>query len=530
MDSRIDTDGRSLTLYGTRMASSISKYFLLAASLVLGLGSPVLRADLDANATPKAKKKPTPLGITLPTAVAETAAAEVERGGEISIRLRGISRGGGQVEFRLSQKPQHGRILRSKTVGLDTLEVVYRHSGDAQSDTDSFVFAVRASGTGPFSPGEARIRILTQPSRLLVPESLVFPGTLVGQTATDSFVVVNEGGTPTRGVITISLPWKISGPANYDLQPREKRKVTVLFAPTSSGSLEGQLTFETGERPIHVALQGEAVPTFLASPAKLVLAPTLDGKRAGTVSLQNNTPETITIEVESKFNLPKTVALQFGEARDLIVEDTGIGLLHSVIVLRNGAESRRIEVTASEAAPRSVFTQTTTPTPSPTPSPTPVVAAVSSPTPFSEPPPPEPTPTPKFAPASLTAKVSRLSSDSLRIDWTNPAPSIPCAIEQRYLILDDQKALQVQWVPVPSARITQSGNTGSAIIDDLDANTVFIFRVTQTQGSRLTSLPLTYRTQPTFIHRIEWKSVLFPLAGLLVGFILWKRWQNRESE
>ena len=516
------------------MASSISKYFLLAASVVLGMGLPVLRADLDSNATPpKAKKKPTPVGITLPTAVAETANAEVERGGEISMRLRGISRGSAQVEFRLVQKPQHGRIVSSKTVGMDTLEVLYRHSGDAQSDTDSFVFAVRASGVGPFSPGDAHIRILTQPSRLLVPESLVFPGTLVGQTATDSFVVVNEGGTPVRGVITISLPWKISGPANYNLQPREKRKVTVLFVPTSSGSLEGQLTFETGERPIHVALQGEGIPTFLASPAKLVLQPTLDGQRAGTISLQNNTPEPITIEVESKFNLPKSVVLQFGQARELVVEDAGIGLLHSFILCRNGAETRRIEVTASEAAPRSVALQTITATTSPAPTPVSIVAinspaaATEQPTPE---PPPAPTPPPPFPPAPISAKLTRVSSDSVRIDWTQPAPSTACAIEQRYLIFDQQKALQVQWVSVPSARISQSEKDGSALIGDLDADTVFTFRVVQTQGSHLTSQPLTYRTQPSVFHRIGWKSPLLSLGALLVGFLLWKRWKNRDSE
>ena len=507
--------------------------------LCFGLGSS-LRADLDSNATLKLKKRNPSTTTAAPTAVAEAATVDVERGGQVTIHLRGISSGGGRLEFGLTQKPKHGQIVSSKVVGLDRLEIVYRHSGEASAKTDSFLFAVRAGSSGPFSPGVAKIRIATSPGRVMAPDALDFPPTLVGKTATESFVALNEGGVVVRGKMTISPPWRIVGSADFRFGPAEKSTITVEYAPVQSGSQEGQLTLETGGRPVRIALHGEGIPTFLVSPSKLKLQQAADGSRSGVISVQNNTPEPITIEVESTFDLPKTIPLQFSEGKELTVTDRGIGSVESMIRFKNGVETQRIEVRASELV-RSPEVASASPTPTPaiasiippqpaaTPSPT--AAPTPAPAEVVEYPTPEPAPTPPPVYAQfISAKLIPASTDSVRIEWKDPKSSGPHAIQQRYLLLDNEKNLKTEWVPVPSAKLSQSGREGHAIIDDLDSKTVFTFRVVQTGSEPLhTSLPLTHRTPPGFFGRISWKSVLYPLAALLIGAVIWKRWQNRES-
>ncbi|HEX8372588.1 MAG TPA: hypothetical protein VF585_07400 [Chthoniobacterales bacterium] len=305
------------------------------------------------------KKKANPTGTIVPTALAETATAEVKPGGEVVVHLRGISRSGGQMEFRLQQKPAHGMIMSSKQVAADRLEVVYRHSGDP-SDKDSFVFAVRAGGSGPFSPGEAKITVkrdtavaqgspspAAPPARLMVPELLNFPATLTGQSAEQSFVAFNEGDKALSGKITLPAAWRLKEASSYRLSPREKRKFTVIFSPQTAGPIEGSLVME-GTPATRISLHGEGLGTFLASPPKLKLTASPDGKRIGTISLQNNTSGEITIAILSEFSLPKAVTLRFGETRELTIEDSGTQRLNSQVTFQSGVFTMKVEVTAGE--------------------------------------------------------------------------------------------------------------------------------------------------------------------------------------
>ncbi len=526
--------------------SSISKSFpafrvppsalRIVSAGVFALSAHFIRADLNSEATPKLKKKDI-LSASHPiTAVAAPVSTEVNRGGKIVIRIQGIASGGGQLEFRLLQKPLHGRILNSKPAGMNSLDVTYVHSGDSASDHDFFIFGVRSAAGGPFSPGQAKITITSSPGHLLVPEALTFPSTLTGQTASDSFVVVNEGGEVLNGKITISEPWHLVEPAAYQLSPGEKRKITVLFTPKNHGPCEGRLIFE-GAKPAFVNLLGEGLGSFLASPAKLVLAPTLDGKRRGVVSLQNNTTEPIVIEVESNLDLPKSVTLQFGETKELTVEDSGIGLLTSHITFKASAYARRVEVVANEAAARILPTPALvviSPTPAPVAPSTPPVSYTPQATPESSPIAEE---EPHASPPStsvpllfISVRLVPLSNSRIKLEWSADAPISHYTIEQRYLLLDEEKKIKVQWVPVPSAKITVSGSQGVALIEDLDADTAFTFRIVQTDSdARITSLPVTHRTPPGFFHRFTWRSFIFPLGVLSLGLILWKRWRARIS-
>jgi len=519
----------------------ISRFFCVLTIAGIFCGG-VAHADLNSDATPRLKKKPE--GVVHPTAVVEPGAAEVNRGGEVTLTLRGIARGGGEIEFKLTQRPQHGKIVRTSRASLDTLSVIYRHSGTRASDEDRLRFSVRSRGLGPFSPGEIIIKVRDLPGQLLVPDDIDFQPTLVGDTVTESFVVINEGGLPVKGLIRASPPWRLVGGENYSLAPDGKRKLAVVFEPTSGGRFQGQIFFD-GTPTATVALKGEGIAPFLASPASLELAPGLDGGRSGIISLQNNRPESIVVQIKSDYPLPEEVTLQFGEVRELEISDSSIGSVATTITFATGNYTTRVQVTARELdTPPPAPTSTPVPSPAPAPLPSPVPAATPRPGPsplFLATPTPE-LPTAEIAPEMpeivprkkfLQAELIEENSSRIRVVWPLAAGNAiqHFQIEQRVVRADEQGKPRVEWVPVKSARLQAEGGQGLAIIDGLNANNRFVFRVVHGPGGMetLTSLPLTHTTPPGWREKWRWHWLLFFLAGVLIFFVLRKRWRERSG-
>lgn len=510
-------------------------WLILATVLI---GTPVW-ADLNSDATPRLKKKPE--GIVQPTALPIESTTEVNRGGEVTLTLRGVARGGGELEFKILQKPLHGKILRTNRIGLDTLTMLYRHSGTRSSDVDQLRFSVRARGLGPFSPGEIKIVVRDLPGKLLVPDTIDFPATLVGETITEPFVAINDGGLPVTGLIRVSPPWRLVGGENYNLAPNGRRKMAVVFEPTSSGRFQGRILFD-GKLSASIELSGEGIAPFLASPATLELQPDLTVtpiSRTGIITLQNNRPEPIVIAIKSDWPLPSEVTLQFGEVQELKISDPGIGLVQGTVAFSLGKYTTRVQVMARESTlPVAVATpMPTPPLPSPavtlpalppTPIPTRPVVEVAETPPEDEPQTvPTPLPPKNFLPATLTIeKPSRV-----RIDWPLPngASVERYRIEQRRARPDPRKKIVVEWIPVKTAVLRAEAGEGRAVISDLEAYNRFVFRVVDGAGGdeKLTSRPLEYSTPPGWRQKWRWRWLLFPLAGVLVWVVVRKRW--RES-
>lgn len=278
---------------------------------------------------------------------------EVARGNTIMIRLRGIAEGGGPIEFRLGQKPRHGRILGSTRVADDLLDVRYQHSGTRNSDFDQFVFAVRQQGIGPFSPGDVKIRVIDLPAKLIASEEFIrFPAVEIGQAETRQIVISNQGGLPTNGSLRVTHPWKLDNPREYQIRPGSSVEIPVRFEPESAGEIQGNLVLE-GDVPLSVSLAGSGIAPFAANPGEVRLETHANGSRLGTFVIENTTSHLVPIEVKTDLlapGQPTGFELKFGEAREIRIEAPSGAPLTSEVLISSGKYATRIQV-SGQASP-----------------------------------------------------------------------------------------------------------------------------------------------------------------------------------
>lgn len=324
--------------------------FFFACLVVFGV---VAFADIDTRTAQKKSKRPVEVGVRT-TAVAQPVDVEVARGNSITIRLRGIAEGGGPIEFRLGQKPRHGRILGSTRVADDLLDVRYQHSGSRSSDFDQFVFAVRQQGIGPFSPGDVKIRVIDLPAKLVASEEFIrFPAVEIGQAETRRIVISNQGGLPANGSLRVTHPWKLEdNPHDYQIRPGSSVEIPVRFEPESAGEIQGNLVLE-GDVPLSVSLAGSGIAPFATSPGEVRLEPNASGSRLGTFVIENTTAHSVPIELKTDLlapGQPTSLELKFGEAREIRIEAPSGAPFISEVVISSGKYATRIQV-SGQASP-----------------------------------------------------------------------------------------------------------------------------------------------------------------------------------
>ncbi|WP_161973208.1 choice-of-anchor D domain-containing protein [Halostella litorea] len=108
---------------------------------------------------------------------------------------------------------------------------------------------------------------LTLARTAVSPGSVSFPDTDTDSTATETVTVTNDGVAPLAvndTVVEGSSAYAVtSGGGPFSLEPGESREVTVEFAPSSTGTAEGELVFANPEPafgpPLTVPLSGEGV-------------------------------------------------------------------------------------------------------------------------------------------------------------------------------------------------------------------------------------------------------------------------------
>lgn len=323
--------------------------FFVACLVLIGVST---RADIDTKAYPNKSRRPT-AAVARPTAVAQPAEVQVARGNTVTIRLRGIAEGGGPIEFRLGQKPEHGRIVSSTRVADDLLDVRYQHSGTRNSDFDRFIFAVRQQGMGPFSPADVKIRVFDLPARLVAAEELIhFPATEIGHAETRQIVISNQGGLSASGSLRVTRPWKLNCPANFRIQPGASTEISVTFEPESAGEIQGNLLLD-GDVPLSVSLTGSGTAPFTTSPGQVTLENAGSGSRSGTFIIENTTTHVVPIELKTTLLAPEQPShfeLKFGESREIrIVAPDGSSFASEVLVSA-GNYTTRVHVSA-QASP-----------------------------------------------------------------------------------------------------------------------------------------------------------------------------------
>jgi PKD repeat protein len=94
---------------------------------------------------------------------------------------------------------------------------------------------------------------------------------IVGQVSTQSFQVINSGGTTLNGSVTATLPFAIQSGSPFSVAPGQTGQVQVSFSPLSSGSFSNVAVFTSNGGNSTNAVTGNAVtaPQLSVSPASL---------------------------------------------------------------------------------------------------------------------------------------------------------------------------------------------------------------------------------------------------------------------
>jgi hypothetical protein len=97
------------------------------------------------------------------------------------------------------------------------------------------------------------------PSVVVSPSGISFPDTPVGQNATNTFTIRNDGGGTLTGNVTAPAPFGIVSGGSFSLGAGQSHTVTVRFSPTSADFFSDFATVNTNAGSAQVTLSGEGI-------------------------------------------------------------------------------------------------------------------------------------------------------------------------------------------------------------------------------------------------------------------------------
>ncbi len=255
---------------------------------------------------------PDPAGTPAPPPMAVEQRISMFRGRTIEVPLRAAGRTPGQQRFLIRTQPRFGKLGEIRITGNRTAVVTYTHDEREGEGTDQFTFAVQSQDSPVSAPGRVSITVSEEPPALSVIHALEFGRTWAGDSHEEAITIRNSGGGLLSGSMTVPPPWKIIGPAEYDLGRRQEKTVRILFTPTAAGKFAGPLVFSHDPRA-RVALSGEAAVPFVAAPDKEITLAAEPGTamRSSAFVVRNLTPDERVVDISLPENLfgPEQVLL-----------------------------------------------------------------------------------------------------------------------------------------------------------------------------------------------------------------------------
>ena len=262
------------------------------AALVFLVTTLTTRADITLAAAKNVRKKVEP-AISAPESV--PVKVTVRSGGTVEIPLRVFGAPDVGLAYQAFSLPEFGKLSAAKMVGRGIGVMTYRHSGERTPDHDRFSY-VSTRGRSVSQPAEVEITIIDDPPKLSAVDSLDFGSVTIGSTVTREITIENRGGGKLKGSISIDAPWKIDGPANYQLRAGERQTFSVNFAPPSEATFRAPLRYSShpGQTTVFHAVAQSAIGV---NPQRLELQPTQDATRTGILTIVNRTDEQLPLRL-----------------------------------------------------------------------------------------------------------------------------------------------------------------------------------------------------------------------------------------
>ena len=183
-----------------------------------------------------------------PNAVPTTAG--VVQGGTVTIILRARGHSGEMVDFLIRTPPEHGTLdAAPRQITLSSASITYTPRPGDDALEDSFTYAVQTRNS-PVS-AEARVVVRIQeppPSLACSPAELDFGTVKAGESTRAEVTLTNQGGGEATGRLDPPAPWVVDGPASYRLPRGASQTFALVFKPFDEHTYAEALHFryETG--------------------------------------------------------------------------------------------------------------------------------------------------------------------------------------------------------------------------------------------------------------------------------------------
>ncbi len=190
-----------------------------------------------------------------PVTVRDTSSS-VSRQGKVWIRLPVIPSGDPMFRFEIVTPPSAG-TLSSPCLGSDgSWGIYYTNGGGKGINEDFFIFRCQAPGRSRSDRAKVSISIIPSPPQLsLNPQRIDFGNAMVGESLRRNVILRNDGGTSAVGMLVLPASVKAPEGASFRLAEGEETAVPIEFAPSSEGTISGELSTAPflGAQPVQVA-------------------------------------------------------------------------------------------------------------------------------------------------------------------------------------------------------------------------------------------------------------------------------------
>ena len=231
--------------------------------------------------------------FTLPAlAQSPTAAPAGQPGGILTLTANGNATGSGIIwashqltgDANQSVRPGILHAYDASNVAKELWNSQQLPSRDAVGNFAKFVPPTVANGKVYLATFSGQLDVYgllptASPAQLTVsPANLNFGSLITGQSTSQSFQIINNGGQSLSGTATATSPFKISAGSPFNLNAGQTGQVQVTFSPTTAGNFSNVVAFTSTGGNSANTVTGSAV-----TPAQLQVSPvTLD---FGTVAV-----------------------------------------------------------------------------------------------------------------------------------------------------------------------------------------------------------------------------------------------------
>ena len=443
---------------------------------------------------------------------------QIHQGEAIEIVLTARGQIGRTIEFMVRSQPVHGRLEGPpRQLTRNTASVTYVHRAEDGPGDDEFTYAVQLAGGAVSASVPVSVTVLEDPPLLAAtPAELDFGAVKAGETTRATLTLENRGGGTAVGHVELPPPWIVDGSADYHLSHGESQGFQVVFHPAYGRSYVESTHFRPGNDT----------------------AVRLIGTGIGPRDPSEDTAGSAGVAPDFASSSPIAATIARNNALALAAENAAAEAASRISASASGSSSSGVSSPNAGSPARS-------PAAMPEPGSSSVSSSSAS-SPSSNMPPAADT----FAGAeglpeggvdSVVLNEAPVKDINLRgqgtstldLSWTPPRPTPKSyRVELRYLRLDEDEKLHVDWRPYAKVDVRVAPDTVKAQVSGLPAGQRQTIRVVAVDDAGHLALPsptLSVMTRPasTWWHVTPLK-VLAALLLACMGLLIYRKWEEQQ--